>query len=138
VSNRIVQSDNAVVDYTTITALINAVNDLQVQVDTLNSNTNHINTTVDASGNVVQKSVGPTVVHSGHQPFVAGQSYVDITYPNFSSNPTLVATCSDNTGVARYAYFSGANLPKTSSARINITPTPTKASGYVWWIVVGS
>lgn len=137
-SNRIIQSDNAVVDYTTITALINAVNDLQIQVDSINNATTHTSTTVNAAGQTVTSPTGQQIVRSGYEPFVANQSYVDITYQGFAKAPNVVAMCSDTSGKARTAYLSKSAKPSATGARISISPVPTSTGGKVWWIAVGS
>jgi general secretion pathway protein D len=50
-SNKIIQSDNAVVDYTVISAIIDAVNNQQDSIDSLNSQNNQTATHYDALGN---------------------------------------------------------------------------------------
>jgi hypothetical protein len=139
-SNKIIQSDNAVIDYTTITSMINAINDLQNQVDLMNNANTLSNTTVNpVTGQVVPSTSGALVVRSGTVQVPAGATTQAISYTGFKTAPTVVAMVSDAAGTARTAFMTNqASRPTASGAIIHITPKVGTSNCFLFWIAVGS
>ena len=79
-SNKIIQSDNAVIDYTVISAIIDAINSQQDSIDSLNSKNNQTITHTALDGTVVT-TVGPTKT-LGSFKAVDSSGNVKITFPS--------------------------------------------------------
>ena len=132
-SNKVVQSDNAVIDYTTIQSLIDAVNNMQNDIDSIKLNQQQIIPTKTNDGTT-------GTVKSGIQQVDAGtiglsSSTVKITFNKiFSARPTL--TCTVSGAGDTYAYIPGStSWSGNNTVTVKIHGTP--AGGSLHWIAVG-
>ena len=136
-SNKIIQSDNAVIDYTTISVMIDTLNNQQKAIEDLQATVNHTSAATDpVSGQTVTTS-GPMVMKGGYVKITANGN-VNITYSGFTSKPTSVIGVVQST-----------SNPKTAGCYINKTITQTGASFTVYgltsftganlyWIALGN
>jgi hypothetical protein len=131
-SNKIIQSDNAVIDYTTISVLIDTVNKQQDQIDQLIANATNVIVNPDGS-----TASGKQVIDSGHTLYAGATTRV--TFKKiFTSPPDVVAFCSSQDGVVRTAYLGKATVPTKTYVDVNVSPAPPSSKGYIWWIAVGN
>ena len=134
-SNKIVQSSNAVVDYTTIQALIDAVNSQQQFIDNLQSASTAKSTMVDSAGNIISQVQGVQKIQSHAYKIEKGQTSLKFTFPEgpFQIIPYFVASVS---GTKAYAYVaSGSDITK---ADVKVTlSTPADNGTYIHWVAVG-
>jgi hypothetical protein len=128
---KIIQSDNAVVDYTTIQSLIDTVNNLSDVVDKLNISSK----TVDATGKVVTQ-----IVDSGFQVLNVNSSNVTIKFKKtFTAKPVVTATLMGGPKAMSVHIQSFADLTSSSVTFSFSEPAPgeTGGSAYIHWIAVG-
>jgi len=125
---KVIQSDNAVVDYTTIKALIETVNNLSDTVDKINLGSK---TTDPATGKVVTQLVDASL-----QTFNAGVSQVDVYFKKkFTDKPNVVATLMGGSK-ATFAYIGTATDLTKSSVRFTLSQAST-GSMTIFWVAVG-
>jgi hypothetical protein len=123
-ANLITQPDNAVIDFTTISAIINAINTLQGEIDNINT----------ANGKKATGSV--TTVQSGHTAIASPNSSVKITFPTpFTANPTVVGTVLYGGGTPLYCYMHA--TPAKDSVTFNLNTKVPKNNAYIFWVAVG-
>ena len=135
-SNKIIQSDNAVIDYTTISVMIDTLNNQQKAIEDLQATVNHTSSTVDPATGQVATNSGPLVMRGGYVK-ITGNS-VKVTYSGFTTKPTSVVGVVQST-----------SNPKTAGCYINKTITQTEADFTVYgltsytganlyWIALGN
>ena len=137
-SNKIIQSDNAVIDYTTISVMIDTLNNQQKAIEDLQAAITHSQVNVDPA-------TGTTTTVQGTQKIAAG--IVQVTSPtinvsySFSSKPTsLVGTILSNSSTNNgYAYISKTitNTGATFTYVGKTAPTAKTTGLYLYWIAVG-
>jgi uncharacterized protein YlxW (UPF0749 family) len=137
-SNKIIQSDNAVIDYTTISALINTVNAQQSAIENLQAAVNHTQLTVDPNTGQTTAASGTRLIHAGHVP-ITGTS-VTVTFPSpFAKIPTSVVGTVLSTKGDAYAYVS--KSVTTTGAVFTIvakTAPNSKTTGmYLYYVAIG-
>ena len=135
-SNKIIQSDNAVIDYTTISALINTVNQQQDQIESLQKATTHTDTTYDINGLQI-KSIGTMSFQSGRK--LIENNHVTINY-SFSKPPTVVGTVLSLSSKGNKAYAYIDKMPTASEASFTVissSPSGTKGM-YLYWVAIAS
>ena len=130
-ANLIPQSDNAVIDYTTISAVINAVNTLAKQVDELTGISSSSKTTTGAT------SINPKLLQSGHEKITSTDgSKITITFEKqYVTKPTVVGTVMYSGGTPLYCY-----MPKsisTSEVTFALNKAVPKGTAYIYWVAVG-
>jgi hypothetical protein len=119
-SNKIIQSDNAVIDYTTISVMIDTLNSQQKAIEDLQATVNHTSSTVDPVTGQKSTSSGPMVMHGGWVP-ITKNGNVDITYSGFNAKPSSVIGVVQST-----------SNPKNAGCYINKTITQNGASFTVY------
>jgi len=136
-SNQIIQSDNAVIDYTTISVIIDTLNKQQKAISDLQLATMHESLTVDSvTGNTVsnqgvQKVAGDRVAIT-QNPIVVKYSF---SQPPSSVVGVVFSATKTQTG---YVYLSKA--PTATSATFNYVgkPLSAKQTGlFLYWMAVG-
>jgi hypothetical protein len=134
-SNKIIQSDNAVIDYTTISVMIDTINKQQKDIEDLKAALTHTDTAVNAQTQAVISTTGYRVIRAGHVQGTVGQDFA-VSYSGFTTKPTSVIGIVQST-----------KNPKTAGCYINRTITQTEthftvygATGTVnlYWIAVGN
>jgi len=80
-SNKIIQSDNAVIDYTVISAIIDAINSQQDIIDNLKTQQDTTVNNYDELGKLVSSRVGPSKT-IGSFKAVDSSGNVKITFPS--------------------------------------------------------
>jgi len=136
-SNKIIQSDNAVIDYTTISALINTVNQQQDQIESLQKATTHTDTTYDTVSGLPITTSGAISFQSGRK--LIENNHVTINY-SFSKPPTVVGTVLSLSSKGNKAYAYIDKMPTASEASFTIvssSPSGTKGM-YLYWVAVAS
>jgi hypothetical protein len=90
--NPVIQYDNAVIDYTTIAALIEAVNSHQNTIDQLVAGTLHTVQSTDSSGNVIGQTTGTKKVYGNSVPITTNSIHtlVDLSKGGFTAPPVVV------------------------------------------------
>jgi hypothetical protein len=135
-ANKVVQSDNAVVDYTTIQSLITAVNDLVTEVNTISSKNQGSVTVQNPDGTTTLTKKGTQAVDSGHVSIPATGKTVKVTFgKTFSSRPDVTATVMFSKAPI-YAYLAGSAALTTSGAEFSLSADPN-GSAVLYWIAVG-
>jgi hypothetical protein len=122
-SNKIIQSDNAVIDYTTISVIIDTLNNQQKAIEDLYATVNHTSSTVDPATNQTATVSGPMVMRGNVVPIKANGN-VPITYSGFTSKPTSIVGVVQST-----------SNPKAAGCYINKTITQTGASFTVYGLI---
>lgn len=139
-TNVVVQSDNAVVDYTTIQSLIDAVNNLAVEVNQLKVDNQAITTKVNADGTVTQQTTGKQITDSGNTPVPKSGKTVDVKFnKTFSSKPDVTAIV-QYSGKAIVAYIKDPADLTLSGVKFSLSEDPGGSKGgtaRVFWIAVG-
>ena len=133
-SNKIVQSSNAVIDYTTIQSLIDAVNAQQQAIDNLSLSKQQYSTKVNSDGTVSVAKVGEQINDSG---VVKATSLVtNITFNKaFTQRPNIAMTVS---GGSQYAFIANGNAWNSTNSSVNVTINSAPGSGtYIHWVAVG-
>ena len=138
-SNKIIQSDNAVIDYTVISALIDTVNKQSQDIQDLQAIVNHTQSTVDPStGNIVQTS-GAQILDGGVVTNIPSSSFksVAVTFHKpFSSKPTTVVGVVQSTQGSAYCYLSATNTP--SAAQFTIVANSSVKTCNLYWFALGN
>ena len=119
-SNKIIQSDNAVIDYTTISVIIDTLNNQQKAIEDLQATVNHTSATVDPTTGQTATVSGPMVI-KGSAVAITANGNVNITYSGFTSKPTSIIGVVQST-----------QNPKTAGCYVNKTITQTGASFTVY------
>lgn len=119
-SNKIIQTDNAVIDYTTISVMIDTLNNQQKAIEDLQAIVNHTSSTLDPATGQKSTTSGPLVMKGGYVKITANGN-IDISYSGYNNPPTSVIGVVQST-----------SNPKTAGCYINKTITPTGASFTVY------
>jgi len=139
VSNKIIQSDNAVIDYTTISALINTVNSQQSAIENLQATVNHTQLTVDPNTGVTSSTSGTQLIQGNHVQ-ILGTS-VTVKFPKaFATIPSsVVGTVLSAKGDQAYAYVSKSVTQTEAVFTIVAKTAPnSKTTGmYLYWMAIG-
>lgn len=127
---KIVQSDNAVVDYTTIQTLIDTVNNLSDAIDGLKT----ASKTTDSTGKVVTQ-----LVDSGSVQLDPNSSQITVKFKKtFTSKPDVTATLMGGPKAMAVHIRSYADLTASSVTFSFSEPAPGQtAPGRIYWIAVG-
>lgn len=137
-SNKIIQSDNAVIDYTTISVMIDTLNNQQKSIEDLQAAITHSQINVDPTSGSTTTVQGTQKVAAGIVP-IKGTT-VDVAY-SFSSKPSsVVGTVLSNTKTQNgYAYISKTitNTGATFTYVSKTAPTAQTTGLYLYWIAVG-
>jgi hypothetical protein len=124
-ANLITQPDNAVIDYTTITAMINAINTLQSEIDNINA--------------AVGKTPGGSTktVQAGHMPINSPNQTITINFDTpFSTKPEVVGTVMYGGGTPLYCYMP--HSIALDSVTFTLNAKVPKGTAYVYWVAVGT
>jgi hypothetical protein len=125
---KVIQSDNAVVDYSTIQTLIDTVNNLSDAVDKINT----ASKTKDATGKTVSQ-----LVDSGNVQVASGSLDVKVTFnKTFIAKPDITATLMGGTKAMTVHIKNWAALTNTS-ATFTLSEAAT-SSTKLYWIAVGN
>jgi hypothetical protein len=139
-TNVVVQSDNAVVDYTTIQSLIDAVNSLSAEVDQLKVDNQAITTKVNADGTTSQVASGKQIIDSGNVPIPTSGKTVTVKFnKTFSAKPDVTAIVMFASKAIVPFIASSADLT-LSSVTFSLSEDPGGAKGgtsRIYWIAVG-
>lgn len=120
--------DNAVVDYSTITALITTVNNLSDAVDSLNKKLK----STDPQGNVVSQ-----IIDSNWVQLPKGATTISVTFgKTFTGKPNVVAIPMGGPKGMSVQIKDFASL--TSSSVTLTTSVPADGSTRLYWIAVGN
>ena len=139
-SNKIIQSDNAVIDYTTISVMIDTLNNQQKAIEDLQATVNHTSQTVDLATGQVTSTSGPQVTRGNVVP-VTGNGNVTIQYSGFTSKPTSVVGVLQSTmkSVKGAGCFLNATIGQTSATfTVYGLPTGTITGTNLYWIALGN
>jgi len=136
-SNKIIQSDNAVIDYTTISVMIDTLNNQQKAIEDLQAAITHSQVTADPA-------TGATTTVQGTQKIMAGvvpitSSTINVTY-SFSSKPTSIVgtVLSGSASYNGYAYVSKTITATGATFTYVGKNIPAAANHvYLYWIAVG-
>ena len=136
-ANKVVQSDNAVVDYTTIQSLITAVNDLVSEVKTLSDKSQGTTTKQNTDGTTTVVKSGLQSIDSGHVSIPSKGKTVKVTFnKTFASKPDVTATVMFS-GKAITPYLAGSTALTKSNATFSLSEDPS-GSAVLYWIAVGT
>jgi len=137
-SNQIIQSDNAVIDYTTISVIIDTLNKQQKAIADLQAAGTHSVTTVDSATGLPTTVQGTRKVEAGWEP-IKGPT-VDITY-SFNSKPSSVVGTVISTSKTQGGYVYVSKSITATSATFtyvgNAKPTKDTKSLLLYWVAVG-
>jgi hypothetical protein len=133
----IVPSDNAVLDYTTISTLIDAVNTLQADVISLKSSLTTVQTQVNADGSTTT-TTAPQVIKSGVVVIGSGATSIDVTVPGMSKINSIVGTMYNPSGsVANTSCFAYLHTISGTTATFYISGKTTSNYLKLHWVAVG-
>jgi hypothetical protein len=132
-SNKIIQSDNAVIDYTVISAIIDAINSQQDIIDNLKTQQDTTVNNYDELGKLVSSRVGPLKTIGNKVPVT--KNPVVITFPSGSFTKVLavVGTVVSTKKTDAYAY-----LQKFDNNSATFTIVGTLAGCSLSWIATGT
>ena len=130
-SNKVVQSDNAVIDYTTIQSLIDAVNGMQNDVDNIKLNQQQIIPTKTGDGTTGSIKSGPQIIDSGTTIFYSSPVTIQLNKA-FNQRPNIALTVSGGKG---YAYIKNGNDWLTFNRVVVYVEGIPKGS--INWVAVG-
>ena len=136
-SNKIIQSDNAVIDYTTISVMIDTLNNQQKAIEDLQAAITHSQVTADPATGATTTVQGTQKVAAGVVPIIG--STVTVSY-QFSSKPTSIVgtVLSGSTTHNGYVYVSKTITATEATFTYVGKNLPTAAShAYLYWIAVG-
>ena len=139
-SNKIIQSDNAVIDYTTISVMIDTLNNQQKAIEDLQATVNHTSQTVDLATGQVTATSGPMKLQGGYIK-VTGNTSHTISYSGFTSKPTSVVGVIQSTmkSVKGAGCFLNATIGQTSATfTVYGLPTGTITGTNLYWIALGN
>jgi len=138
-SNKIIQSDNAVIDYTTISALINTVNAQQSAIENLQATVNHTQMTVDPNTGQTSTTSGTQLIQGNAVPIKS--TTVTVKFPKaFASKPSsVVGTVLAANGDNAYAYVKQTVTATEAVFTIQAKTAPnSKTTGmYLYWMAIG-
>jgi len=139
VSNKIIQSDNAVIDYTVISALIDTVNQQQQNINDLLAIVNHTAVTFDpVTGNATQ-TPGIQLIDGGVIQAIQASSFKAVTVKfnkNFTNYPTTVVGVVQSTQGAAYCYLSKTNT--ATEAQFTIVANSSVKQCNLYWYAFGN
>jgi hypothetical protein len=138
VSNKIIQSDNAVIDYTTISVMIDTLNNQQKAIEDLQALNVHSAIKTNADGTTTTVTGTKTV--QGNHLLVTGNGTYTVKFDKpFNSQPTsVVGTILTTTGAK-----AGCILSKTianDSAQFTVfglSGTSGVKGTYLYWMAIG-
>jgi hypothetical protein len=135
-SNKIIQSDNAVIDYTTISVMIDTLNKQQKAIEDLQATVNGTVTTVDLiSGKVTETTGSKKAIGSAVQ--ITGKTVKVDFGSNFTQKPSsVVGTVLSNTGTPAYAFVSS-TVTSTQAIFTIVTSSTTYKGMYLYWMAYG-
>jgi hypothetical protein len=135
-SNKIIQSDNAVIDYTTISVIIDTLNKQQKAIEDLQATINGTVTTVDpGSGKVTETTGSKKAIGSAVQ--IKGKTVKVDFGSNFTQKPSsLVGTVLSSTGTAAYA-FVNSTITSTGASFTIVTSSKDYKGMYLYWMAYG-
>ena len=137
-NNKIIQSDNAVIDYTTISALINTVNAHESTIQQLVAANTHSSTIVDTTTGNTITTTGQQIVQANHVSKITPSQFksVVVTFPQPFNNVTSVIGVVQSTKGNAYCYLSK-TLAK-DSAQFTIVAGTGVTTCNLYWIAVGN
>ena len=138
VNNLVLPSDNAIIDYSIFSQLINAINDLQLQINKNAANANPGSAgsgtgTGTGTGNTGTGSTAPASIKMGTLTTWKGTS-ATVKVPEFSKIATFVATV-EATQTKAYAVVTKI---VGNQAYLNIVGASASSSGNIHWVALGS
>ena len=133
-SNKIVQSDNAVIDYTTIQSLIDAVNQQQQDIDNLNAGRKEYLPTTGSDGTVSTLKSGVQQIESGYVQ-ITGSSVVIKLLKTYTTRPNITFSTQGAGPVT--AWIAGESAWQGfNQVTVSLSAKPT--GGRLYWIAVGT
>ena len=137
-NNKIIQSDNAVIDYTTISALINTVNAHESTIQQLVAANTHLSTVVDTTTGKTITTTGQQIVQGHHVSNITPSQFksVVVTFPQPFNNVTSVIGVVQSTKGNAYCYLSK-TLAK-DSAQFTIVAGTGVTTCNLYWIALGN
>ena len=131
-SNKIIQSDNAVIDYTVISAIIDAINSQQDIIDNLKTQQDGIVNEFDDLGKLVSSSKGSSKTIGNK--IAVTKNPVVVTFPagSFTKVSAVVGTVVSTKKTNAYAY-----LQKFDNNSATFTIVGTLSGCTLSWIATG-
>ena len=106
-SNKIIQSDNAVIDYTVISAIIDAINSQQEIIDNLKTQQDSTVNNYDELGKLISSIKGSSKTIGKEYPLKADQKSATITFDSgsFTKVSAVVGIIKSSKSNSAYAYL---------------------------------
>lgn len=128
----IIQPDNAVIDYSTISVIIDTLNAQQKAIVDLQQSINHTSTSYDANGNKVTQT-GTQSIQGGYVPITT--KTVTVNY-SFTGKPSsVIGVVQSANGVPAYAYIN--STISNTEAKFTIVANSITKNMNLYWIAVG-
>jgi len=135
-SNRIIQSDNAVLDLNTISTMIDTINGQQKAIEDLQAQVFGTSTTVDPATGQPATQSGPLVIDYGHTPVTSGTVTVKFNKQFKSAPVSVVGTILTSSGNQGYAYVSK-TITASEAVFTIVSKSNTYKNYYLYWVAVG-
>jgi hypothetical protein len=135
-SNKIIQSDNAVIDYTTISVMIDTLNKQQKAIEDLQATINGTVTTVDPSSGKVTETTGSKKAIGGYVKITSKTIKIDFG-SNFTQKPSsLVGTVMSTSKTPAYVFIDS-TITSTGATMTIVTSKKDFQGMHLYWMAYG-